>query len=59
MSLATALVAQVFAENRDRAMRNITGIEEVYAEYDSDGHDVLEQMNAKQIYNYPEINFHE
>lgn len=59
MSLATALIAQVFSENRDRAMRNITGIEEVYAEYDTDGRDSLEQVNTKQIYNYPEINFHE
>ena len=57
MSLATALVASVFAENRDSAMRNITGIEEVYAEYDVESRDALEAVNTKQIYNYPEINF--
>ncbi len=57
MSLATALVASVFAENRDSAMRNITGIEEVYSEYDTDSRDALEAVNTKQIYNYPEINF--
>ena len=57
MSLATALVASVFAENRDSAMRNITGIEEVYSEYDVESRDALEAVNTKQIYNYPEINF--
>ncbi len=57
MSLATALIAEVFAENRDSAMRNITGIEEVYAEYDPESRDDLELVNTKQMYNYPEINF--
>ncbi len=58
MSLATALIASVFAENRDSAMRSITGMEEVYSEYDNDSRDALEAVNTKQIYNYPEINFH-
>ena len=55
MSLATALVAEVFAENRDSAMRNI--IEQVYAEFGIDSRDDLELVNTRQIYNYPEINF--
>jgi DNA-binding MurR/RpiR family transcriptional regulator len=57
MSLATSLIAGVFAENRDLAMRNISGIEEVYAEYDTESRDDLELVNTKQMYNYPEINF--
>jgi DNA-binding MurR/RpiR family transcriptional regulator len=59
MSLATALIAEVFSANRDYAIRNITGIEKVYADYEAEGRDDLEQVNAKKIYNYPEINFHE
>ncbi|MBQ4482340.1 MAG: MurR/RpiR family transcriptional regulator [Lachnospiraceae bacterium] len=57
MSLATSLVAEVFSENRDSAMRNITGIEEVYSEYGSESRDDLELVNTRKIYNYPEINF--
>lgn len=57
MTLATSLIAGVFAENRDLAMRNISGIEEVYAEYDTESRDDLELVNTKQMYNYPEINF--
>ena len=57
MSLATALIAEVFSENRDSAMRNITGIEEVYAEFDSDSRDDLELVDTKHMYNYPEMNF--
>lgn len=57
MSLATALVAEVFSENRDSAMRNITGIEEVYSDFDSGSRDDLEYVNTRKIYNYPEINF--
>ena len=57
MSLATALIAEVFADNRDLAMRNITGIEQVYSDFDADSRDDLELVNTRQIYNYPEINF--